>query len=169
MSTIQPKTVVSLTYQLRLDAADAELFEEANEEHPLVFLSGVGQMIEKFEKELAGKSVGDSFSFKVSNEEGYGPYDNDMVVNVPKQVFMIDGKIADDLLIPGNVVPLRDQEGNTMEGVVVEIQSEAVVMDFNHPLASSDLYFSGKILSVRPATAEELDHGHVHGPGGHHH
>ena len=70
---------------------------------------------------------------------------------------------------PGNVLPMRDQDGNALNGLVEEVQEEVIIMNFNHPLAGKHLYFSGSISDVREATKEELDHGHVHGPHGHHH
>jgi FKBP-type peptidyl-prolyl cis-trans isomerase SlyD len=67
------------------------------------------------------------------------------------------------------MVPMQDQDGNPMNGVILGFDDTTVQIDFNHPLADQDLNFKGAIVSVRDASAEELDHGHVHGPGGHHH
>ena len=81
---------------------------------------------------------------------------------------MVEGKLA-EMVTPGAFVPMNDQEGNPMQGLVLEIGDETIKMDFNHPMAGLDLFFTGQILDVREATPEELDHGHVHGEGGHHH
>ena len=80
-----------------------------------------------------------------------------------------DGNIDTNMVRPGSVLPMMDQNGHQFQGLVREATDEIVVMDFNHPLAGKDLNFSVTIVDVRAATAEELEHGHVHGPGGHHH
>ncbi|MDX5444134.1 MAG: peptidylprolyl isomerase, partial [Hymenobacteraceae bacterium] len=90
-------------------------------------------------------------------------------VPLPKHIFEVDGEINDEMLQPGNFIPMADQEGNQLQGQVVEVTDEAVIMDFNHPLAGKDMFFKGKVEKVREATQEEIDHGHVHGEGGHHH
>jgi len=72
-------------------------------------------------------------------------------------------------LFVGNDIPMQNNEGQTLMGKVLEITDDKVKMDFNHPLAGLDLFFKGEILDVRKATAEEIEHGHVHGPEGHHH
>ena len=92
------------------------------------------------------------------------------MVNIPKEAFKnSDGTIEKDVLVIGKTVPMVDQEGNHLQGVVDEITELHVKMDFNHPLAGQTLHFVGSVAEVRGATAEELSHGHVHGPGGHHH
>jgi len=82
---------------------------------------------------------------------------------------MHDGEIDHEMLVPGRTIPMRDEEGRQLLGTVAEVQENQVIMDFNHPMAGIDLYFTGSIESVRSATSEEIDHGHVHGEGGHHH
>jgi FKBP-type peptidyl-prolyl cis-trans isomerase SlyD len=80
-----------------------------------------------------------------------------------------DGKIEEGLLKVNHILPMMDSEGNRVEGIIREIGIEKVKMDFNHPLAGKDLHFVGRVETIREANQEELDHGHVHGPGGHHH
>lgn len=84
-------------------------------------------------------------------------------------MFEVDGSIPEDMLEPGNYIPMADSEGNQMQGRVVEVQGDEVQMDFNHPLAGKTMHFDGKVIGVRDATQEELAHGHVHGEHGHHH
>ena len=79
------------------------------------------------------------------------------------------GDMPKEELVEGAELPMNDNEGNRFYGTVLEVNPEDVLMDFNHPLAGETLFFSGKVEGIREATAEELDHGHVHGPGGHHH
>ena len=166
---IDQNTVVTLHYKLQEDNADGELIEETQGGEPLAFLFGVGQMIPEFEANLEGKAAGDHFAFGIPHTEAYGPYDEDAVAALPLEVFMHEGEIDMEMLQPGQMIPLRDEEGRTLYGTVEEVRENDVVMDFNHPMAGIDLFFTGKIESVRPATQEEIDHGHVHGPGGHHH
>ena len=110
-----------------------------------------------------------SFSFSLTPEQAYGDYDQQAVVEIPKQVFEIDGQIDADMLQEGNYLPMADNEGNHMQGKVVSIGDEVVQMDFNHPLAGMVMHFDGNVADVRDATPEEMDHGHVHGDGGHDH
>ena len=126
-------------------------------------------MIPEFERQLAGKQAGDEHSFGIPSADAYGEVNPQAVVQVPKESFMVDGKLAEDVLKIGNRVPMMDQNGNRLNGLISAIGDDAVTVDFNHPMAGQDLYFSIQVESVREATAEEIDHGHVHGPGGHQH
>ncbi|GAB2536276.1 FKBP-type peptidyl-prolyl cis-trans isomerase [Rufibacter soli] len=168
---IEENKVVSLTYELRVtdEEGEATLVETADEENPMVFLFGVSGLPEKFEEELEGKSAGEAFKFTVSAEDGYGDLDESAIVPVPKNVFEVDGKIDEEMVQVGNYIPMSDNEGNHMQGRIVGVEPDHVLMDFNHPLAGMDMHFEGKIVSVREATQEEIAHGHVHGEGGHHH
>ena len=126
-------------------------------------------MIPAFEDNLAGLSVGDTFAFGIEAAQAYGVYDETALVEVPKQIFEQDDKIPDGLLEIGNVLPLQDQEGNRMQGMVAWVGLDNVKLDFNHPMAGVDLFFTGHVEEVRDAEPSELEHGHVHGAGGHHH
>jgi FKBP-type peptidyl-prolyl cis-trans isomerase SlyD len=171
MATIAQNSVVTLTYDLSVTDENQQkvLVEQAEADEPMVFLFGHSGLPEEFESQLDGKIAGDSFSFSLTPEQGYGDYDQQAVVEIPKQVFEIDGQVDDQMLQVGNYLPMADNEGNHMQAKVVEIGDEQVTMDFNHPLAGMVMHFDGKIQDVRPATTEELAHGHVHGEGGHQH
>lgn len=166
---IAKNAVVSLHYKLQEDNADGDLIEETAGGPPLVFLFGVGQMLPSFEENLEGKKAGDTFAFRLESQNAYGPYEPESVVPVPKNIFEVDGKLQEEILVVGNTIPLQDQSGRQLIGKVVEVQETEVVLDFNHPMAGTNLYFSGKIESLREATPSEIEHGHVHGPGGHEH
>jgi FKBP-type peptidyl-prolyl cis-trans isomerase SlyD len=166
---IDKNMVVSLHYRLTENDVLGELVEETFGSQPLVFLYGVGQMIPEFERQLAGKAVGDDFSFGIKSGEAYGDHDPDAVVMLPLETFEVDGELDGDMLTPGNIIPMSDDQGNRLNGMVREVSDEGVLLDFNHPMAGIDLYFTGKVESVRIATETEIEHGHVHGPGGHHH
>lgn len=166
---IEKNKVVSLHYRLTVNDLLGELVEETFGGQPLVFLYSAGQMIPEFERQLSGKAVGDNFAFGIKAEEAYGMPDPEAVVLLPMSTFEIDGELDKEMLQIGTVIPMSDDQGNRLNGVVREVNEEGVVIDFNHPMAGVNLYFTGTIDSLRPATEEEIDHGHVHGPGGHHH
>lgn len=169
--TISDQKVVSITYDLHVTDEDQQrvLVESAEAEEPMVFLFGHSGLPEEFESQLQGKNAGDSFTFSLTPEQAYGDYDEQALVEIPKQVFEIDGKLDEQMLEPGNFLPMADNEGNQMQAKVVEIRDELVLMDFNHPLAGMVMHFDGKVQDVRDATPDELAHGHAHGEGGHQH
>ncbi|HEK20558.1 MULTISPECIES: FKBP-type peptidyl-prolyl cis-trans isomerase [unclassified Mucilaginibacter] len=162
---IQPQHVVSLTYDLYVNKENGEegLVESATQEQPLTFLFGAGQMIPKFEEHLSTLSTGDAYDFRISAEDGYGEYDQEAVANLPKEMFQ-----GTDLPQVGEILPLQDNNGNRFQGQVVSVTEDSVMVDLNHPMAGQELHFKGEIINVRPATSEELSHGHAHGPDGHH-
>lgn len=166
---IETNKVVLVHYTLTEDSAEGELIESTNGGEPLGFIYGVGMMIPDFERNLEGLKAGDHFSFGIMAANAYGEYDDNAIVEVPKNMFEQDGKIPDGLLEVGNVLPLTDQQGNQFQGTVNWVGLEKVKLDFNHPMAGVNLFFTGHVELVRDADAGELAHGHVHGSGGHHH
>ena len=166
---ITKNTVPSILYTLKENDANGQIVEVVEQEHPFLFLFGAGGLLPKFEQNLDGLSKEDTFEFTITSAEGYGENNPEAVVELSKEIFVVDGAIREDLLVVGNIVPLQDQEGNPMNGVVKELKEEHVVIDFNHPMAGKTLFFSGSVIDVREASAEEIEHGHVHGPGGHNH
>ncbi len=165
---IAKNTVVTINYKLQESDAKGDVIQEVKDEEPFAFLFGHGQVLPQFETNLSGKTKGNSFEFGIKSEDGYGARDPQAVADLPVGIFMKDGKLLDYVQL-GSYLPMNDQDGNQLQGLVLEIGDETIKMDFNHPMAGIDLFFSGEVLDVREATAEELDHGHVHGPGGHHH
>jgi FKBP-type peptidyl-prolyl cis-trans isomerase SlyD len=148
---------VSVTYDLNVGEGDErELMERATVEKPLQFIFGMGAMLPAFEKEMKGLAVGDTFTFTLAPDDAYGEYEEDNVVELPKTVFEVDGKINHKLLVEGNTVPMMDESGQMMNGSILEVKDDIVVMDFNHPLAGETLHFSGKVIDVHEATAKEL-------------
>ena len=159
---IDTKKVVSLKYELRVNAENGELVEKVDNDKPLQFIYGIGSMLEKFESNISGLKEGDTFNFKLSSGDAYGNVNDEMIVDVSKEIFKIDGKIDESILVVDKVIPMRDQQGNQLNGKVVEIKDEQVKLDFNHPLAGDDLYFTGEVLDIRDASEKELSHGHIH-------
>jgi len=156
MVIVSKDSMVTLTYDLRLDGKDGEIFESATSENPLIFLHGAGLMIPAFEEQLTGKKSGEKFEISIPAASGYGEINEEAVVELPLDIFKVDGKVDETLITPGNSVPMMSAHGQRMDGVVVSVAGETVTMDFNHPLAGEDLHFTGEILEVREASAEEL-------------
>lgn len=170
---IETKKVVSVRYTLSATetrVSPEKIVEETLPQQPFVFLFGAGMLLPDFESNLQGKTIGDKFDFWVTPENGYGIREEGNIVNLPMDSFRApDGTVDLNMIKVGNSVPMRDTEGNQFNGTIREITGDSIKMDFNHELAGNHLHFVGEILAVRNATNEELDHGHVHGPGGHHH
>ena len=156
MTTVSKDSMVTLTYDLRLDGKTGEVFESATEENPLVFLHGAGLMIPAFEEQLVGKKSGEKFEISIPAASGYGEINEEAVVELPLDIFKVDGKADEALLTPGNSIPMMSAHGQRMDGIVVSVKDETVTMDFNHPLAGEDLHFTGTVLEVREASPEEL-------------
>lgn len=160
--------VISLTYVLRSGSAKGEIIESAEENNPAQFLFGAGNLLPDFENHVAHLNQGEAFEFTILADNAYGPVSVEAVVDLPKSIFIIDGEMANEMLVVGNMVPMRDQDGHPLNGKVIEVGQDSVKMDFNHPLAGHDLHFKGEVLQTRAATPEELSHGHVHtGHDGH--
>lgn len=169
---ITPNKVVSLHYQLQIADENNQLqtIDASAPDRPLVFLFGHGNLIVGFEKNIFEKKAEDSFDFLVTPEEGYGLVEENQIVNLDINIFRDEaGNLLEDVLKVGNAVPMNNDQGHRLQGVIKGITSSEVIMDFNHPLAGKELRFTGTIVSVREATQDELDHGHVHGDGGVHH
>jgi FKBP-type peptidyl-prolyl cis-trans isomerase SlyD len=162
---IEKNKVVSLIYELRVDGTSGEIIESLKEDKPLTFIYGTGALLPKFEANISGLKSGDAFSFLLQCEEAYGIATDEAVVEIPKNVFEVEGEFDKGLISVGNAIPMMDGEGNRLNGVVVSVNAESVTMDFNHPLAGDNLHFAGKIVEIRDATSEELQHGHLHSEG----
>ena len=150
---------VSAEYELFVDGeaeGALELMEKATSEQPLNFIYGVGMMLPKFEENLSGLVAGEAFDFVIENEEAYGPYEEENVLDLDKSIFEVDGKVDTSVVFEGNVVPLMDNEGRRVNAQVVTVTDTHVKVDLNHPLAGENLHFKGKVLEVREATEKEL-------------
>lgn len=163
--------VVAVHYVLQVEHEGEKVVADKSElESPLHYLHGGGMLLPDFEAALEGLQAGDTFAFTIEAASGYGLRNDEDVVAIPIQSFQDEsGNIDENVIKPGSVLPMTDQNGNRFQGLVLDVTPDQVIMDFNHPLAGKDLHFSGSVATVRDASAEELAHGHVHGPGGHHH
>ena len=151
---VENAKMVSVHYTLTVDG---QVADQSREGQPLQFICGTGMLLPKFEGAIMGKEAGDKVSFTLAPADGYGEIIPEAVVDLPKTIFMIDGKVAEEILFVGSQVPMSDAQGNRMLGVIKEIGEETVKMDFNHPLAGKDVRFNGKIITVREATDAELN------------
>jgi FKBP-type peptidyl-prolyl cis-trans isomerase SlyD len=153
--TISKDKVVSVIYELKTDLS-GEIIEKAVAETPLTYICGAGQMLEKFEEKLMGLKIGDSFDFKLETEEAYGQASEEAVIDLPKNIFEVNGEFDSEVIAVGNVVPMQDNSGRRMNGIVLEVSDEIIKMDFNHPLAGDALFFKGEVIEVRDASEEEM-------------
>ncbi|MFN4896618.1 MAG: peptidylprolyl isomerase [Pseudomonadota bacterium] len=154
--------VVTFHYTLRNEAG--EILDSSSGAEPLSYLHGYRNIVPGLEKAMLGKAVGAQFKVTVEPAEGYGEREDEMVIQVPKKEWTLPDHVG-----AGEVVELQSPEGQVVPAVIVEIGSEVVVLDANHPLAGEQLFFEIELTDIRTATKEELEHGHVHGAGGHEH
>ena len=171
--TIDKNSVVTLGYTLKTRTGlslEEKQVEQTTADRPFVFIYGAGMLLPDFENNLRGKKSGHKFDFFIAAEKGYGMKNDKYVMNIPIDSFKSpDGTLDLNEIRPGNTLNMSDDKGNQLQGKILEVTAVHVRMDFNHPLAGHELHFTGEVLNIRTATAEELSHGHVHGPGGHHH
>jgi FKBP-type peptidyl-prolyl cis-trans isomerase SlyD len=158
---IADNKVVQMHYKLTDDKNTVLDSSEGRE--PLSYIHGVGNIIIGLEKQLNGKVVGDKVNAVVAPAEGYGERNDELQQIVPKSGFQ-----GDEEMQVGMQVQVGTEQGNTVASVT-KIEGEDVTLDMNHPLAGVTLHFDVDVVDVRDATKEELEHGHVHGPGGHDH
>lgn len=159
---ISANMVVTLDYTLTLD--NGEVADSTQDGMPLRFLAGSGELLPAFEDALMGLAVGDELSVTLSPEDGYGEFDEEAFEEVGIENFpSLEG------VEPGTAIEVHDSDGDTYTAFISEVRDDIVVLNYNHPLAGETLHFQVKVLDVRPASAEELDHGHAHGGDGHAH
>ena len=170
---IKPGKFVVLTYDLYAGAGEPEetLMMRATDEMPDQFVFGVDQnILPSMLKRLEGLKQGDKFDFVLSCEEAFGERNEEHVMELDKEIFMVDGKFDDQTVFEGNTVPMMTSEGYRINGSVLKVTDDKVLMDFNHPLAGENLHYVGTVKLVRDATEEELHPRHSCGCGcGHDH
>ncbi len=160
MTQTDPK-VIALTYELREGGPEGEMLEAVKKDQPIEFLFGVGRLNQRFEENVKDLQESEPFEFTIQADQAYGQVNEKAIVDLPKSIFVIDGKLAEDLLVEGNIINMEDQEGNPHRGKVMDIGEDKVKMDFNHPLAGMDLHFKGEVMRRREPTPEEITQGYV--------
>ncbi|MDA1329876.1 MAG: peptidylprolyl isomerase [Chloroflexi bacterium] len=159
-NSVAKDMVVSLAYKL---IVDGEVLDEASDKDAILFIHGHRNIIPGLEKELIGMKIGETKSVKVAPKDGYGDKDQKAIEELALDEFPknVKPKVGLELEMPGD-------DGHGSYARVVSVGEKSAQLDFNHPLAGKELNFEVKVVELRPATSEELSHGHVHGPGGHH-
>ena len=153
--------VVSMEYKLTVDG---QVLDSSDEAGPLQFLAGYGNIIPGLENEMMGMKIGDSKEVTVQPADGYGEFDEEAFMDVPRSEFPADMKLEEGLELH-----ITDEDGEHRGAYVTSFDDKTVKLDFNHPLAGAVLNFYVKVVALRKPSDEELDHGHVHEGGGHHH
>ena len=156
---IENGKVVTVIYDLYIagdEPQTEDLMEQATEENPLIYCHGERMMLPEWERQMAGKEIGDSFDFTIGVKDAYGERDESGVLELSREMFVIDGKFDDERVQVGNVIPMNTTDGQIVNAMVLEITDETVTIDLNHPLAGEDLHFKGKVLDIRDVTEGEL-------------
>lgn len=174
MEKIQLGKYVQLAYEIFItdDQGDTSVFKFTREQ-PDTFIFGMDQgMIAGFSKGIEGMCVGDKFDFSLEPDEAFGQKDPNMIMEIPRSTFFVDGEFDSERVFEGAVLPMQTQDGYRINGTVEKITDEIVVMDFNHQLAGERVRYVGEVVTVRDATPEELNpapHGCGCGCGHDHH
>ena len=154
--SIEANKVVELDYVLTIEG---EVIDKSEPGDPLLYLHGAGNLIPGLEKELEGKDVGDSLSVTVGPADAYGEWNEEALQEFSKENFEGDVEV-------GATYYAENADGGITPFTVVEVQDDVIIADFNHPLAGQTLHFDVKVLNIREATEEEIEHGHPHGADG---
>lgn len=158
LQSVEHGVIVKLEYTLQIED---ELVESTNDDGPIEFLQGYGEIIPGLEAALYGMEVGQEKEVTVDPDDGYGEYDSEAFEEVPLEIFPEDMDLS-----LGMPVELYDEDADeTVEGFIAEIRTDTVIVDLNHPLAGEVLNFHVKVVGLRAPTAEELEHGHAHVDG----
>lgn len=149
---------ITVSYDLYADndAGIHELLEQAPEQYPFQFITNMGMALEAFEQHVGNLEEGNEFDFTLTVEEGYGPYQPEYVIEVPKASFCVDGKFADDAVYPGSIIPLVNEDGVRFNGLVTDVKENTVTVDLNEHYAGKELHFKGRVITAREATDAEI-------------
>ena len=156
---IEQNKVVEFCYELEVDG---QVVDKTTKEKPLDYIHGTGSLLPKLEAHIEGMEPGATFDVTLSPADGYGEVDPERIIDLPKAAFEVNGEVREDLLVPGNTIPMMNSMGGVIPGVVLEVSEDSVKMDLNHQMAGKTLHFNGEILTVREATEKELTEG-LHG------
>ena len=163
---ITQNAVVEFCYELEVDG---QVVDHTTKERPLDYIHGTGSLLPKLEAHIEGMEPGCKFDVTLSPADGYGEIDPQRIIDLPKAAFEVNGEVREDLLVPGNTIPMISPMGGVIPGVVLEVSADSVKMDLNHQMAGKTLHFTGEVLTVREATEKELTEGlhgeFVHGCG----
>lgn len=148
---------IAVAYQLHtIDGDKVQLAEVATDKDPFIFVSGFGFTLKDFEKEIVGLQKGDKFDFTLTPQQAYGEFVAERVIDLDKEMFIVDGRFDKEHIYLDAIIPLVNQEGDRFLGRVIEIGDSKVKVDLNHPFAGKELNFTGEIVENRDATEEEI-------------
>ena len=156
---ITQNAVVEFSYELEVDG---QVVDHTTKERPLDYIHGTGSLLPKLEAHIEGMEPGAKFDVTLPPADAYGEVDPSRIIDLPKAAFEVNGEIREDLLVPGNTIPMMNSMGGVIPGVVLEVSEDSVKMDLNHQMAGKTLHFIGEVLTVREATEKELTEG-LHG------
>ena len=156
---IEQNKVVEFCYELEVDG---QVVDHTTKERPLDYIHGTGSLLPKLEAHIEGMEPGSRFDVTLAPADAYGEIDPSRIIDLPKAAFEVNGEVREDLLVPGNTIPMMNSMGAVIPGVVLEVTEETVKMDLNHQMAGKTLHFKGEVLTVREATEKELTEG-LHG------
>lgn len=163
----QKNKYVAVAYKLyTTDENGRHLIEETKDGQPFNFISGFGFALDKFEELITNTPQGGDFNFTLTKEEAYGDYHDDYIIELGRDTFSIDGRFDSEHIYKDAIVPLQNQEGQRFNGRVLEVGTEQVKIDLNHPLAGEELHFEGTVLENRDATEAEINQLVKHLTGG---
>lgn len=166
---IAPGKYFEIAYKLyRINPDGSEtLVHEVTADDPDRAICGVTLgFVEALDEALLGKKAGDSFDFTADPEKAFGPYSEEEIYTIPRERMTVEGKFDESMFTPGALIPLMTPDGYRIDGSVVELTPEAVVLDLNHPLAKDRVHYTGEVIAVREPSAEELEASHGCGCGG---
>ncbi len=158
--TIEPGKYFEIAYQLfRVNPDGTEtLVHEVTADDPDRAICGVTLgFVEALDEALVGKKAGDKFDFVAEPDKAFGPYSEEEIYTIPRERMTVDGKFDESMFTPGALIPLMTPDGYRIDGSVVELTPEAVVLDLNHPLAKDKVHYVGEVTAVREPSAEELE------------
>ena len=163
---IEEQQIVTIVYELRDGGPTGELLERMDSRYPFTFLFGTGKLLKSFEDNLYGLTIDDGFEFVLTAEEAYGKKNALNILKIAIDDFKRASDIPDDYIKMGNLVHLMDDDGLNHNGTIIAITNEYIQVDFNHAMVDKNLHFKGNVLTIRPATLEELIKGYYIPEGG---
>lgn len=149
---------ISVDYQLFTtdENGNKQLREKTNPDQPFSFISGFGYTLDAFEAQIEPLSKGDTFDFSLTPEQAYGEIEKERILELDRSIFQINGHFDNTHIYKGADVPMQNEDGMRINGIVLDITDDKVIMDFNHPLAGETIEYKGTIVESREATNEEI-------------
>ena len=139
-----------------IDENGKHLREKTSEGRPFSFITGFGFTLAEFEKQIESLATGDTFAFTLTPEQAYGEIEKERILELDRSIFQINGHFDNEHIYEGADVPMQNEDGMRLDGHVLKVTDDIVIMDFNHPLAGETLAYEGKVVESRAATPEEI-------------